>query len=109
MVKEADGADVSQVSNVEWLQDYADNFAASFCLGRRFIVSRKQGFIGLAPDEALPGDVLALIPGCEVPLLLRPLHDQSFRFVGECYVHGIMDGEWFEERSRCESAVVQIV
>jgi hypothetical protein len=31
--------------------------------------------------------------GAEVPYILRPRKDQTFLFVGECYIHGIMHGE----------------
>ena len=44
------------------------------------------------PKEARLGDKIVVIKGGQVPLLLRP-QQGSFRLVGECYVHGIMDGE----------------
>ncbi|KAK2596144.1 hypothetical protein QQS21_006421 [Conoideocrella luteorostrata] len=51
-------------------------------------------FIGLGPRYAKEGDLLCILFGCSVPVLLRRL-DQSPKYglVGECYIHGIMDGE----------------
>ncbi len=46
--------------------------------------------------------MLCLIMGAQVPFVLRPLSDSDadwidgerlYALVGECYVHGMMDGE----------------
>jgi hypothetical protein len=58
-----------------------------------------KGFIGLAPRTSQPGDIVCLILGAEVPLLIRTDGDK-YVFVGECYVHGIMDGEGLVEARR---------
>ena len=50
------------------------------------------GFMMLGPEEAQTGDVVYIIPGNETPFLLRPKMDGGFTFVGECYIHGMMDG-----------------
>ena len=39
-------------------------------------------------------DVLVIACGGGVPLILRPCGDK-YTFVGECYLHGFMDGEAF--------------
>jgi hypothetical protein len=48
-----------------------------------------------------PGDVNIVAIGCEVPFVIRHIDmvrlEKAFTFVGECYVHGIMDGEAFIE------------
>ncbi|KAM5341811.1 hypothetical protein ACJ41O_014842 [Fusarium nematophilum] len=65
--------------------------------GERNIVT-KEGRFGLAPVSARKGDMICLVPGGEVPLLLRPDADGGkFTFAGECYVHGFMDGEGLVE------------
>jgi hypothetical protein len=61
--------------------------------GRTFIAT-SQGFIGLAPEEAQPGDWVCVIPGNETPVVLRYQGDKTCIFVGECYLHGIMDGQY---------------
>lgn len=41
------------------------------------------------------GDKVFVLRGSEVPFILRPcgLGREGFFVVGDCYVHGIMDGE----------------
>ena len=58
---------------------------------RMFAVSF-LGYFCLVPQEARLGDKIVVVKGGEVPLLLRP-QQANFHLVGECYVHGIMDGE----------------
>ena len=53
--------------------------------------------LGWVPDVALCGDVVAILP-LEVPLILRPCEEASYKVVGESYVHGIMDGEAIKGR-----------
>jgi hypothetical protein len=48
---------------------------------------------GLAPDKAAVGDLLCILYGCSVPVVLRKLAHGQYQFIGECYVHGMMDGE----------------
>lgn len=53
-----------------------------------------QGFLGLAPSMAAPGDLLVIVGGCKAPLILRPSEDEdTVRLIGEAYVHGFMYGE----------------
>lgn len=77
-----------------------------FLPGRRlFLTSR--GYLGLGLEDTQPGDVIAVMPGGAVPYVLRMDAQRSqdteyrvYRFIGECYVHGIMDGEVPAERAR---------
>ena len=66
---------------------------------RKFFVSHDKGLIGLAPMAAQVGDIIVILYGCTVPVVLRPkeeIEQSVFQLVGECYVHGIMDGEAIE-------------
>jgi len=65
--------------------------AKNAATGRCFFTTSK-GFLGLGPRSMHVGDVVVVLFGGRVPYVLRPT-DEYFRFVGECYVHGIMDGE----------------
>jgi len=56
----------------------------------------KKGYLCLLPQTAEVGDQLALLKGGRVPVILRQ-RNGYMEFVGEAYVHGIMDGEAFEE------------
>lgn len=59
----------------------------------------QSGRLGIAPKAVEAGDVVSLILGVEVSLL-RPnvAADRKYKFIGECYVHGFMDGEGLVER-----------
>jgi hypothetical protein len=68
--------------------------------GRKLMTTIK-GYLGLAPEEVLKGDVIAVLYGCNFPVVLRP-YGERFYVVGECYVDGVMDGELIEARDREE-------
>jgi hypothetical protein len=71
---------------------------------RKFLVSKDNSWIGLAPMAAEVGDVICILDGCSVPVVLRPQSVDKKRFfqlVGECYVHGLMDGEIAETTVYC--------
>lgn len=68
---------------------------------RRFFLTEK-GYMGLGPKAMRKGDVVFILRGGQVPFLLRPAGRENVPRVGEvdthvlvgdCYVHGIMDGE----------------
>ena len=60
---------------------------------RRFIMYGGNQ-IGAAPDEAQKGDMVYVLMGCSVPVVLRKTaRPDEYEFVGECYLHGFMDGE----------------
>ncbi|KAH8193959.1 hypothetical protein TruAng_011874 [Truncatella angustata] len=55
-----------------------------------------DGKLGLGPAAAQPGDRVAVLFGGIVPFVLRPAEGGSWRFVGECFVPGLMQGEAVE-------------
>lgn len=76
------------------VQSYHTVFRAA-CSGRRFFVTKK-GYFGIGPAELEEGDEIYILAGGKVPLVLRPLPESqpnTFELVGDCYVHGVMDGE----------------
>jgi hypothetical protein len=53
-----------------------------------------KGYLGMGREVVAIGDWLCIFLGAETPFLLREVSSQSeFNLLGECYVHGIMDGE----------------
>ncbi|KAH0565750.1 hypothetical protein GP486_000847 [Trichoglossum hirsutum] len=72
-----------------------------YTLNRR-LIRTARGYLGLASCLTDVGDDVVLCKGSSVPLVLRKTDDtaETFRLVGDSYVHGIMDGRTFEER-RC--------
>ncbi|KAI0386940.1 HET-domain-containing protein [Hypomontagnella monticulosa] len=70
--------------------------------GRKLFISEK-GYLGLAPEDAQDGDEIWILNGGRVPLILRPIREapveatqSDYTFVGDSYVHGIMDGEFVD-------------
>lgn len=68
---------------------------------RKFMVTERDS-IGLAPPEAEEGDMICMLWGCSVPVILRDLGGQKCKLIGECYVHGIMHGEFLEKHMGIE-------
>lgn len=79
-----------------------------FAEGRKFCTTANC-FMGLVPQKAQLGDVLCIFSGLEVPFILRRAllkHNdlpflirpgaEYFKVIGECYVHGIMEGDFAE-------------
>jgi hypothetical protein len=66
------------------------------CSGRRFarVVQKDWNADGMAlvPQSVREGDQVFVLLGGQVLYVLRPV-GPTFKFVGECYVHGLMDGE----------------
>lgn len=65
--------------------------------GRRFVIT-KNGFMGLAPSWVEVGDTLAILFGCNVPVLLSKCKEDSthFHLKGDCFVQGWMRGEMLD-------------
>lgn len=61
---------------------------------RRFMTT-ERGYIGLGHSQSQVGDLICLLQGCSMPTILRPF-EGGYTVVGECYVHGIMDGEFWD-------------
>jgi hypothetical protein len=71
---------------------------------RKFFCTADEERLGLAPDTAKVGDIVCVFYGCSVPVLIRKIKNrdkdrnkdkskQEYQFIGECYLHGMMDGE----------------
>ena len=59
---------------------------------RKFFVT-KQGYVGLAAHGVQPGDKICALFGGTTPYIVRPTSvPGEYLFMGECYVHGLMDG-----------------
>ncbi|KLO86373.1 Uncharacterized protein LW93_11148 [Fusarium fujikuroi] len=53
----------------------------------------RNGRFALFPSRARGGDDMYVLEHCNVPYAIVPAKENSLRFVGECYVYGIMQGE----------------
>jgi hypothetical protein len=64
------------------------------CVPNRLLFTTSNGYMGLGPKMAQVGDLVYLFLGGELPYVLRRHEDtDTFQFIGECYVHGLMNGE----------------
>ncbi|KAI4112759.1 MAG: hypothetical protein LQ338_008277 [Usnochroma carphineum] len=64
--------------------------------GRRRLCWTKNGRMGLVPPAAQVDDLLVVLLGGQMVYVVRRAGTNNvFEFVGEAYVHGIMDGEVF--------------
>lgn len=50
----------------------------------------ETGLLGLGPTNSLPGDVVCIFGGGNVPFILRPWEEKGYKLIGECYLHGCM-------------------
>ncbi|KAE9364913.1 HET-domain-containing protein, partial [Stipitochalara longipes BDJ] len=66
--------------------------------GRRFFTTR-NGYMGLCPSLATIGDKIVILLGGKTPFILRKTSKKGYRFIGECYVHGMMTGEGLNQNA----------
>ncbi|KAI1453486.1 HET-domain-containing protein [Annulohypoxylon moriforme] len=59
---------------------------------RRFARTSK-GYYVLGPAVMEKDDIICVLFGGKMPFCLRPLGEERYMLVGECYVHGLMKGE----------------
>lgn len=107
---------VSLVAAISQLGSKYTTGLTAACRNRRFCVTH-GGQLTLAPPESREGDVVCVIRGLQTPFIVRPVGQKTieeintnsasaevpkerqsclggeYHLVGECYVHGIMDGE----------------
>jgi hypothetical protein len=87
--------------NSQIVEDYLDR-VQSVIWGRRLIRTKENGWLGLAPNKPKAvqcGDVVSILFGCSVPVILRKHESEDtpgaiwYELIGECYVHGMMNGD----------------
>ncbi len=66
--------------------------------GRR-TMRTDSGSLGSGPEELEVGNLVCVLFGCSVPVILRRV-DDHYIFIGECYVHEIMQGQLVEALNR---------
>jgi hypothetical protein len=89
------------------LREY--ELAVSSIVGSRSIFSTTKGYLGLGPKGILQGDEVVVFEGAQTPFVLRRIGANApevlstpesvqdtytiYQVVGECYLHGWMNGE----------------
>ncbi|KAK0102685.1 hypothetical protein ONS95_006287 [Cadophora gregata] len=88
--------------------------ALGTCASMRKFAVTKEGHMAMLPTLAEVDDVISVVCGCRYPLLLRQKawkgHEGTgetfYELVGECYVHGIMDGEVMNEETEVQKLLI---
>jgi hypothetical protein len=66
---------------------------------QNFFLTR-LGYMGVGSIGLAPSDLVCLAEGFSIPLILRPIENNSHILVGSAYIYGMMDGElWREEEA----------
>ncbi|KAG8528317.1 uncharacterized protein KY384_007234 [Bacidia gigantensis] len=66
--------------------------AAGVCNMRRVFMTEKA-FLGLGPAVMQKDDIVAVLSGSDTPTVLRRCGRSRYQVIGECYVHGLMQGQ----------------
>ena len=93
------GPDSLQKESISYIAALQDTLS-----GWRFVTTKK-GYVGVVPNMAQVSDTVAIFKGGRVPFILQKSMErpQAFRLAGECYIHGIMNGEGLSLQGVVES------
>jgi hypothetical protein len=88
------------------LQDYPSGAAFQIgilasLVGNRVVIKTAEGLIGLAPASYLDvrAGLIVLCKGAKMPIIIRPVGELGnciWEVVGDCYVHGLIDGRLWD-------------
>ncbi|XMA11456.1 hypothetical protein WAI453_004247 [Rhynchosporium graminicola] len=95
METDSSNADTEEVKRL-YCKPFTDA-CVTRCHGRSFVIT-EQGYIGMAPLKSKIGDIVTVLEGGYVPFILRELEGGGYQFIGESYVHGIMEGEALQDK-----------
>jgi hypothetical protein len=73
--------------------------------GKRPFIS-SVGYVGMGPCYMRVGDQIAIFNGASVPFIIRPVGEEGFRLMGECYCDGVMHGEFVERGGQVQKIVL---
>jgi hypothetical protein len=95
--KRIENLDMSRFKDVDAINQITIYSAATekWCSGRTFCATRGR-YIGWVPFASIDGDLICIFEGAQVPYVLRPAEDGTYRILGDCYIHGIMEGQAME-------------
>ena len=85
---------------------YPDFVTSVTHLTLRRIAKTKGGYLCLVPASTKPGDEIWLFQGGKVPMVVREGVYEHWELVGDAFVHGIMDGQAFDD-TRCRDLLLK--
>ncbi|KAK3071421.1 hypothetical protein LTR53_008663 [Teratosphaeriaceae sp. CCFEE 6253] len=65
-------------------------------LHRRFFIT-DQGTMGIGREDLHVGDTVAVLFGSRTPVILRDTLDGHVMFRGDCYLEGVMEGQYVQD------------
>ncbi|ETS86374.1 hypothetical protein PFICI_00202 [Pestalotiopsis fici W106-1] len=71
--------------------------AANSASTNRSLAVTDKGYYVLGPKVLRDGDMICVLFGGKMPFCLRPREDGTYYLVGECYVHGFMEGQAIDD------------
>jgi hypothetical protein len=78
------------------MEEMKSSFDSAY-VGRRMF--RTEGnHLGIAAESLESGDQIWILSGAAVPMIIRKAGDGNWKFVGEAYIYGIMNGELVSKR-----------
>ncbi|EJT76719.1 hypothetical protein GGTG_06635 [Gaeumannomyces tritici R3-111a-1] len=86
--------------------------AATGASSERKFARTTKGYYVMGPGVMEKGDVVCVLFGGKMPFCLRPLlGSQHYLLVGECYIHGLMNGEAVDmlDRGKAREEVFRVV
>lgn len=70
-------------------------------LGRssgRTMIKTTSGLLGMGPTNTQVDDRVFILKGGRTPFVLRETDEKDeYLLIGECYIHGAMDGKFWDE------------
>jgi hypothetical protein len=72
----------------------------------RRVIRTTSGWLGVAPISTRVGDRVCILLGGATPFMIRS-EGKRYRLIGECYVHGIMNGELIPLLLRSHAILLQ--
>jgi hypothetical protein len=88
-----------------------NSVVGSFNSKRQFCITENR-YIGMVPPGTQLGDRVCILLGTDTPFVIRkaPEPDEellSYQLVGDCYVHGLMDGEGLDSPGTEEHIILR--
>lgn len=102
----------------EKLTYVAVDFAVTSATMNRRLFFTEKGYMGLGPARMKAGDVAYVFAGGHMPFIIRSANERvvpgvgrrdCYELVGDCYIHGIMDGEVMDNFEQDQERSVYLV
>jgi len=103
---------VGTVAVQDWMDYVAVDFAIKSAISGRRLFMTEKNYMGLGPALTIEGDMVHVLVGGHTPFVTRRSdkhqaidipgigRQDCLSLIGDCYVHGITDGEAVRDQGR---------